>query len=184
MADKWYVRDLLHRSRQAFDNPPLHLAKTTTPSIRTLFASGAEWMREALGAIRGRPLPGSHFSFNGLGFAKYGLAAAGALACVIWALTWETFWPCLFIVPVFYALEAQFVFLFPLTLDGSSTPIRDSWRLTRRAGGTVAVMAIVLPLAAVMLFGGFLGKGFVRSWCLGCLSICYWYEDLQAQGEP
>jgi len=41
------------------------------------------------------------------------------------------------------------------------------------------VMAVVLPVAAFMLFGGFARQGFVRSWCLGCLAVCIWYEDLR-----
>ncbi len=43
-------------------------------------------------------------------------------------------------------------------------------------------MRVVLTLAAVMLLGGFVRHGFVRSWCLGCLAICLWYEDLR--GSP
>ena len=42
-------------------------------------------------------------------------------------------------------------------------------------------MGTVLPLAAVMLFGGLIGKGFVRSWCLGCLAVCIWYEELRQE---
>ena len=53
-----------------------------------------------------------------------------------------------------------------------------------RAGGTLAVMAVVLPVAAVMLFGGFARQGFVRSWCLGCLAVCIWYEDLRGADLP
>jgi hypothetical protein len=83
-------------------------------------------------------------------------------------------------VPIFYAIEAQFVFLFPLALDGERTPFRAAWAWTRRAGGTLAVMRVVLPLAAVMLFGGLLGRGFVRCWCLGCLAVCLWYEAVGA----
>src|SRR5262249_37135522 len=38
------------------------------------------------------------------------------------------------------------------------------------------------------LFGGLAGRGFLRSWCLGCLAVCLWYEDLcndpPSDGEP
>ena len=54
--------------------------------------------------------------------------------------------------------------------------------LTVQAGGTWAVMRVVLPIAACMLGGGFAGRGFVRSWCLGCLAILCWYERLRAVG--
>jgi hypothetical protein len=40
-------------------------------------------------------------------------------------------------------------------------------------------MLIVMRLALVMLFGGFLGGGFVRSWALGCLSVVLWYEQVK-----
>ena len=40
-----------------------------------------------------------------------------------------------------------------------------------------------MQLAAVMLLGGCIGRGFVRSWCVGCLAICIWYEDLLALPE-
>ena len=71
------------------------------------------------------------------------------------------------------------VFLFPLVLDGSTAPFADARRSTVQAGGTLAVMRVVLPLAAVMLLGGFAGQGFVRSWCLGCLAVCLWYEQIR-----
>jgi hypothetical protein len=82
-------------------------------------------------------------------------------------------------VPVFYAIEAQMVFLFPLALDGSAGPFRESRVWTRQAGGTLEVMRLVLPIAVTMLFGGFVGRGFVRSWCIGCLAVCVWYELLR-----
>jgi len=44
-------------------------------------------------------------------------------------------------------------------------------------------MKTVLPLAAMMLLGGFVGRGFVRSWCLGCLAVLIWYERLRTAGS-
>jgi hypothetical protein len=35
-----------------------------------------------------------------------------------------------------------------------------------------------------MLLGGLAGRGFVRSWCLGCLAVCLWYEDLRTDPPP
>jgi len=86
----------------------------------------------------------------------------------------------LLVVPAFYAVEAQMVFLFPLALDGSPQLFRQARALTVQAGGTLAVMRTVLPLATVMLGGGIVGLGFVRSWCLGCLAVCLWYEQVRA----
>jgi hypothetical protein len=84
------------------------------------------------------------------------------------------------VVLAFYAFEAQMVFLIPLALDGAPRPLREARRWARRAGGTRAVVGVVLPLAAVMLLGGLAGRGFLRCWCLGCLAVCLWYEDLRA----
>jgi len=85
----------------------------------------------------------------------------------------------LFAPLAFYLVEVQMVFLFPVSLDGSARPFRDARRWTRRAGGTVAALSIVLPVAFTMVFGGLAGRGFVRSWCLGCLAICVWYVQLR-----
>src|SRR5262249_39569123 len=114
-----------------------------------------------------------------LGAVKYGLAGAAALA-VAAAAGLLGAWPLLALcLPAFYAVEARMVFLFPLAADGRARPFREAGRWTGRAGGTPAGMAVVQPLAAVMLFGGLAGRGFVRSWCLGCLAVCLWYEDLR-----
>src|SRR5262249_5147200 len=147
---------------------------------RSMFHSGGLWMKAALEHVRGAPLPGSAHSLQPLGFVKYALASLGALAPA--ALAWQLGEPLILLgcVPVFYAIEAQVVFRFQLALDGEAAPFRTAWAWTRRAGGTLAVMRVVLPLAAVMLFGGFLGSGFVRCWSLGCLAVCLWYEAVRA----
>jgi predicted MPP superfamily phosphohydrolase len=136
-------------------------------------------MRLALETLRGTPCPPQGAGYNYLGFTKYGLAAGAALlwAAGAWALRLPLLPPLAALV--FYVVEAQMVFLFPLALDGSARPFRTAWAWTRRAGGTLAVLRVVLPLASVMLLGGLVGRGFVRSWCLGCLAVCLWYEDLR-----
>jgi hypothetical protein len=184
MANSWCARQLLREAALLFDDPHCPLTKEARSAGNTLFASGARWMRHALEWIRGAPITDSSWDFNALGFVKYGLASVGALACL--ALAWlSNPWWIMGVVPVFYAIEAQMVFLFPLALDGTPQPFREARRWTKRAGGTLAVMAVVLPLAATMLFGGFVGRGFVRSWCLGCLAVCLWYEDLRiSNAEP
>ncbi len=136
-------------------------------------------MRLALETIRGVPCARQGPGYNRLGFIKYGLATAAAFAWAAgtWALGLYLLVP--FAVLVFYAIEVQMVFLFPLALDGDATPFRSARSWTRHAGGTIAAMRVVLPLAAVMLMGGLVGRGFVRCWCLGCLAVCLWYEDLR-----
>jgi hypothetical protein len=179
MAERLSAAVLLRRAALHFDAPESRLAELSRGIWRGGFASGGGWMRLALEHLRGQSLAGTTSDWNRLGLMKYGLASVAALAWLV--LTIGCQWPLLssFCVPVFYAVEAQMVFLFPLALDGSVRPFREARRWTRRAGGTLAVMAIVQTLAATMLFGGLLGRGFVRSWCLGCLAVCLWYEDLR-----
>ncbi|MGE0490789.1 MAG: hypothetical protein AB7S38_16400 [Vulcanimicrobiota bacterium] len=169
---------LLKRAMAIYDDPASGLAQTASQAGRQGFLSGAQWMNQALGVVRGRPTLMRPANYQGLGFFKYGLATAAALTALFVAYQVGR-WDFLGLVPLaFYAVEAQFVFLFPLVLDGSPTPVKDSLALTARAGGTIQVMATVVPIACVMLFGGFVGQGFVRCWCVGCLAVVLWYEDV------
>jgi hypothetical protein len=140
-------------------------------------------MRLALETLRGQPCPPTAVSFRRLGWTKYGLASGAALLVIVVAGAARALWLLPLAVVAFYAVEAPMVFLFPLALDGSGRPFTTARRWTRRAGGTVAVMRVVVPLAGTMLLGGLLGRGFLRSWCLGCLAVCLWYEELRAHPE-
>jgi hypothetical protein len=123
--------------------------------------------------------------YQRLGVVKYLIATAAMILVGIAGVVAHMPWPILLSPLAFYAVEVQMLFLFPVALDGSPTPFRDALRLTRRAGGTLAVMPTVMTFAAVMLLGGFAGRGFVRCWCLGCLAVCLWYVDLtRAAPEP
>jgi hypothetical protein len=184
MADRVRARDLLRQARQLYDDPVTHLAAAVPRGWQVGFAAGGAWMRQVLAHLRGTDLAGSTRRFNRLGVLKYGLASTAALAVI--AAAWWVEQPllALLVVPAFYAVEAQMVFLFPLALDGSAALLRESRAMTVQAGGTLAVMRTVLPLAAVMLGGGFVGGGFVRSWCLGCLAVCLWYEQVRRADGP
>jgi hypothetical protein len=174
-------RTLLRRAAAVYDEPGSPLPTAARQAAGGGFGAGAEWMRLALEQHRGAPVePRPGVNFGLLGGTKYAAAAAAAGACGLAA--WWAGWPsaAVLAVPAFYAAEAQAVFLFPVALDGDPRPLRAARRLTARAGGTLRVMAVVMPLAATMLAGGFLGRGFVRSWCLGCLAVCVWYEQLRA----
>jgi hypothetical protein len=173
---------LLAGARELYDDPNLPFAPTAqNDAWKSGFSSGADWMRLVLCHLRGEmpnPVPAS---FQWLGVVKYGLAAAIALI-VLAIIVINRAWMLLpLVVFAFYAVEAQMVFLFPLALDGNPQPLRASLMWTRAAGGTIPVMVTVMQLAAVMLFGGFLGRGFVRSWCLGCMAVVLWYEALRRQ---
>ncbi len=141
-------------------------------------------MRLTLETLRGRPCPPAAVNYQRLGLIKYGLAGGVALLWAVAACAGRLPWLVPLAAVAFYAVEAQMVFLFPLALDGSARPFAAARRWTRHAGGTVAVVRVVLPLAGTMLFGGLAGRGFVRCWCLGCLAICLWYEDLRNDPPP
>lgn len=172
--------ELLTQARIIYDDAQLPFAHAAThKGWQTGFASGAEWMRLVMEHIRGVNIPSVQVPYNALGLLKYGLAslcAIGYIALTVWA-NWWIILPGF--VPVFYAVEAQMVFLFPLAIDGCSHPLTDSRAWTKRAGGTLSVMGTVMPLAVVMLLGGFVGGGFIRSWALGCLAVALWYEELR-----
>ena len=173
-------QDLLARARLIYDDPDLPFAAMAgREGWRSGFVSGAEWMGLAMSHVRGAEIPRTYAPFQVLGVFKYGLCSLAAMIYLLlmWSLRW---YPLMIgVVFVFYAIEAQMVFLFPLAIDGFLDVFRASRRYTEKAGGTVRVVAIVLPLAVVMLFGGFAGQGFVRCWALGCLAIVLWYEDLR-----
>jgi hypothetical protein len=173
------ANDLLRKARVLYDDAGTGLARQAGGAWRWGFVSGAEWMRSALAQLRNTPPAGPTRGFNRLGIIKYGLSSAAALACLTAAVWLEQPLLAVLLVPAFYAVEAQFVFLFPLALDQTPHVWRRSRQLTLASGGTLAVMGTVLPLAAMMLFGGLAGRGFVRSWCLGCLAVCIWYEELR-----
>ncbi|MBN8226149.1 hypothetical protein JYK02_01350 [Corallococcus macrosporus] len=82
-------------------------------------------------------------------------------------------------LPAFYAVEVQGLFLFPVAIDGAPHPWRTARAMLRDVGGTPGAMGTVGVLASVMLLGGLAGRGQVRCWCLGCLAVVLWYEDLR-----
>ena len=178
MAD---ARMLLTRARTVYDDARLPFAaRARRDAWRHGFASAAEWLRAVLAHVRGAPLPELGPDVPRLGGVKYALCGAAAVPWLVAAAATGRWWLVTGAVLAFYAVEAQMVFLIPLALDGGHRRLLcESRRWTVRAGGTLAVMRTVMPLAVVMLLGGLAGRGFVRSWCLGCLAVVIWYEDLR-----
>ncbi len=179
------MREAIHLMRDAalvYDDPAHDLAGRARSAARAGFRGGAEWMRAALGVLRGRA-PEGHRSFTQLGVLKYGACTVAALVPA--ALAWVTgsAWWLLAALPAFYAVEASLVFAFPAALDGAESPFAASRALVARAGGVIAAMGTVSVLATVMLFGGLGGRGIVRSWCLGCLAVLLWYEHARTATE-
>lgn len=136
-------------------------------------------MALALGVLRGVEPPRLPASLgHRLGFQKYALATLATAPAIVAAILWHPV--ALLLVPwLFYAVESRLAFVFPLALDGEERPLRASWRWTRDAGWLDLTVSI-MRLATVMLTGGLLGRGFLRSWCLGCLAVLVRYE----QGPP
>ena len=187
MRDRASASILLARAAVLYDEASGTLAPAARCAWRKGFPGGAAWMQMALARIRGTESVGRAASWTRLGLGKYGLALSAALAPAgaAWALGIPAL--ALLAVPAFYAVEAPLAFVFPAALDGAADPAGLSRALCRRAGGTRAAMAVILPIATAMLMGGFAGRGFLRSWCLGCLAVCIWYEDLRGAasgGEP
>jgi hypothetical protein len=173
------ARALLQQARAIYDDP----AQPFAPNARSQawqqgFASGAEWMRLVLEQKRGSP-PQGQANFQWLGILKYGLCSLGALLYIAVCLLLKNWWLLPGFVLVFYAIEAQMVFLFPVALDNTPHSFSANRRMTVQAGGTLRVMWTVMQLAVVMLFGGFAGRGFIRCWALGCLSVVLWYEHIR-----
>lgn len=198
------ARTLLAEGARAFDHAGGgRLAVDARQAWRAGFASGGAWMIGALSALRdeadsdvfARLGPADRRWLNVLGVFKNGGSAllAAAVATAGGALLARTTSPGLaavgalvVFVTAFYAIEGQMVFLFPMMLDprGEVPPrtlpeaVRRCRAWTVRAGGTLAVMRIVMPISASMVFGGFVGRGFVRSWCIGCIAVVRWYDQL------
>lgn len=178
MGEAVRAADLLARAAAHYDAPGSRLRHHARTAWRGGFAGGASWMALALGELRGvGPLTAPRRG-NALGLVKYGAAALAGIATIAAAIAAGA-WPLSAAgVLSFYIVEAQMVFAFPLAADGAPRPLRAAPAWTRRAGGTLRVVRVVLPLAWEMLFGGFAGRGFLRSWCLGCLAVVIWYERL------
>lgn len=172
---------LLDEARQMYDSPSSQLSTSAQNAWRNGFISGAEWMALALSELRGVKPVSVPSKLQALGIIKYTLASIVALSVLGMAI-WTKIYPAaLFCIPAFYAVEVQMVFLFPIVLDNYQHPFSESLKWTNKAGGTIAAMKIVMVLAAVMIFGGLFGKGFIRCWCLGCLAVVLWYEKLRQQ---
>ena len=182
MRNIHFALRLLGEAQRRYDSPEWAVAGLAPRTWTGAFGDGGEWMRRAMAILRQAAPSTATPDFAWLGGVKYALACTSALIVVGCAMSLHFIPVLIFCIPAFYAVEVQMLFLFPLALDHSRGPFVESPVWTQRAGGTLAAMQTVLVLASVMLSGGFLGKGFIRSWCLGCLAVLIWYEALRAKG--
>ena len=147
------------------------------PPVGPVFEAGARWMALHLALLRQRalpiPLPLRRFTYYG--WLKYGLSLMGVgLSAIV--LGRLSYW----LLPLaglgFYLVEIQFVFLFPLLLEGRPQPLRTSCRLTARVG-MGRCLSVVLPVAGYMLLGLVRPGRALHGWYTGCLAILLWYVD-------
>lgn len=141
------------------------------------FHDGARWMRLAMRTVRGRRVPWIKRSLERVGWRKYATCGGLTLAFAALMIGLRVSWLLPLCVPCFYLLEVRRVFDVPLAIDGQS-PL-DNHALLASSGGVVRRVFTVMTLAAVMCFGGLAGRGFVRSWCLGCAAVVIWYERVR-----
>lgn len=182
MNDPITATSLITQADTRFDDPANQLQLHQTLYS---FASGAQWMGLAMGlepkAIAQRP-------YNRWGTFKYTLCSLPLIACLIGILALSA-WIAILLplaILLFYLIEAQFVFLFPLLITGSPRPLAHSRQLTRQAGGTLKVVSIVMPLACFMALGSLTPISRAqprRAFALGCLSIIIWYEQVTANNQ-
>jgi hypothetical protein len=171
-----YARHLLARAAARYDADPT-LAIEARQAMGDVFGRGLGWMAR-------RSATDAAGSGRRLGLRKYGACVLGAsaVAGVVVLTAGPSVGSALGAIAawlvVFYGIESRLVFVFPAAAHGEKDPFATSTRLVREYGGTLAAMGVVVPLALTMLFGGFLGRGFLRSWCLGCLAVLDWYTAL------
>lgn len=143
------------------------------------FGGGARWMHRAM-AITGWRMPPfrGNAGYFRMGWVKYGVCGILALLAAVVLCTGGLMWFApLVAVAVFYATEAQMVFLFPEALLGRRSPWASARALTFSAGGTWKVMAGVLPIATGMLTGWRHGRS-REAWLQGCLAVVLWHREV------
>lgn len=142
------------------------------------------WMHRALAHVRGQRIPVPALgALARLVAVKYVLCLAAAGVPIALAVVLAEPWLALAAPLAFYLVEAQLVFLLLVAADGSAHPWRDARRRTSVAGGTLRVVATVVPIALFMLVAGIAGRGLVRAWLTGCLAIVLWHERLPHGSE-
>lgn len=144
------------------------------------FGAGARWMHRAMPLVGWRMPPFQNSSgYERLGWLKYGVCCSFATVALaaLWSCGWMWIAPLVAVI-IFYAFEAQMVFLFPESLLGRRAPWSSAWALTSTAGGTVAVMRSVMPIAVGMLgTGWWRGRG-REAWIQGCLAVVIWHRQV------
>lgn len=173
-------------ARQLIKNGEIHLLKYSVAlpayGMLDMFPSGARWMNSRLNELdadRNKPFD-AHIPYRFYGCLKYGICVAGAAACGIWFSRYGIGYLVLPVF-VFYLLEAQFLFLFPLLTDGAPAPVRMGMAMIFRIG-VIRCIFTVIPIAVYMLFGLLRRKEPLRNWYVGCMAILIWYHHETGNG--
>lgn len=159
----------------------IHLEKypghDPAPDPVTLFSTGARWMNDRLNQLDGNHTQAfnPHINYTLYGLLKYGICLAG-FSLSAWGLSKYSILLAPLSVFVFFLLEVNFLFLFPLLIDNSATPISGSIRAVFRIGILKCVITVI-PIALFMVVGLFWKKEPVRNWYIGCLAVLIWYND-------
>ena len=145
---------LLREAAALYDDPATRLADAAELAATRGLGGAAWWMRRAMRHVRGHRFPRRRRGGRVIA-AKYAICLAVALLPAVVSPWWIFFSPALF-----YVAEVQLLFAVPLAEGGARRPLRSAPALTRRAGGTLRALRVVLPLATTMLLGGVAGRGF------------------------
>jgi hypothetical protein len=138
---------------------------------------GARWMYERLNELDGgfrRPFD-AEINYAGYGRLKYGICLTGFFWSGWWLSTYEILY-IPFSVLIFYLLEVQFLFLFPLLIDQAKRPVWTGIREVLRIGLIRCIMTVI-PISIFMMTGLFIKGNRLRNWYIGCLAVLIWYND-------
>lgn len=160
------------------------VADVSAGNYAAVFENGAMWMGDWMQQLQPNqtiilsPLQ----RFTRYGLLKYGLAlVAFALAAGMLARIHLLLLPLA--VPVFYAVEVHFLFLFPLLLLHGKQPLLQSIRMTYTAGFIKAIITVV-QIAFFMLTGLLNRKTPFENWHIGCLAVLIWFYEIRNRLPP
>ena len=163
---------------QLIERSSKHLDKIASPTLpfSPPFTFGAHWMCDRLNEIRSQSIQCDPvIPFERYGWLKYGTSFFAFLLSLLF-LYWVRPSLAPLSVLIFYLAEVHFLFLFPLLLDKSEHPVRQSIRETYKIGVWKALVT-VLPIGGYMIIGLANVKNPLRNWYVGCMSILFWYHD-------
>jgi hypothetical protein len=140
-----------------------------------IFSTGGTWMFHWMQMLQFDEKRTLQHAIN---FAFYGLfkyAISGAVFLIALFFLWPLGWMYASLpIVCFYIVEVQLMFLFPLLIDQSPAPLKESMAMTRKIG-TINAVWVILPIGVFMLLGLFNWKNPLKHWYLGCLAVVIWY---------